>query len=71
MYPFLYSYMHPYIHVSLHIYMHPDLHMSLHTLTHVLRAVPEIILRGGPHFFSDPSTPRTHMGSEPPTPQDT
>ena len=32
-----------------------------------LRVVPEIILRGsGPHFFSDPSTPRTHMESEPP-----
>ena len=33
-----------------------------------LRAVPEIILGGGPHFFSDPSTPRTHMESEPPRP---
>ena len=37
----------------------------------VVRAVPEIILRGGgPHFFSDPSTPRTHMESEPRDPQD-
>ena len=36
-----------------------------------VRAVPEIILRGGgPHFFADPSTPRTHMESEPPDPQD-
>ena len=26
---------------------------------------------GGAHFFSDPSTPRTYMGSEPPNPQDT
>ena len=35
----------------------------------LLRAVPEIILRGaGPHFFSDPSTPRTHIESEPPRP---
>ena len=25
-----------------------------------VRAVPEIILRGGHGFFSDPSTPRTH-----------
>ena len=37
-----------------------------------VRAVPEIILGGGRHiFFPDPSTPRTHMGSEPPDPQDT
>ena len=38
-----------------------------------LRAVPEIILGGGVShiFFSDPSTPRTHMESEPPDPQDT
>ena len=36
----------------------------------LLRAVPEIIL-GGATFFSDPSTPRTYMGSEPPSPQDT
>ena len=36
----------------------------------VVRAVPEIIL-GGAHFFSDPSTPRTNMESEPPDPQDT
>ena len=34
-----------------------------------LRAVPEIILGGGPHLFSDPSPPRTHMESEPPNPQ--
>ena len=35
-----------------------------------LRAVPEIILGGGwPHYFSDPSTPRTNMESEPPTPR--
>ena len=26
---------------------------------------------GGAHFFSDPSTPRTHKESEPPDPQDT
>ena len=32
-----------------------------------LRAVPEIIL-GGATFFSDPSTPRTNMESEPPWP---
>ena len=36
-----------------------------------LRAVPEIILRGAHIIFSDPSTPRTHMESEPPDPQDT
>ena len=36
-----------------------------------LRAVPEIILGGGHIFFSDPSTPRTHMESEPPDPQET
>ena len=35
-----------------------------------LRAVPEIIL-GGHIFFQTPSTPRTHMGSESPNPQDT
>ena len=37
-----------------------------------LRAVPEIILRGGGMghiFFSDPSIPRTHMESEPPDPR--
>ena len=34
-----------------------------------IRAVPQIILGGT--FFSDPSTPRTHMESEPPDPQDT
>ena len=32
-----------------------------------IRAVPEIILGGGgTFFFSDPSTPRTHMESVPP-----
>ena len=36
----------------------------------LVRAVPEIILRGAT-FFSDPSTPRTNMESEPPDPQDT
>ena len=35
----------------------------------MVRAVPEIIL-GGHIFFPDPSTPRTHMESEPPDPQD-
>ena len=35
-----------------------------------VRAVSEIILGGGPLFFSDPSTPRTRMESEPPDPQD-
>ena len=37
----------------------------------ILRAVPEIILRGGRIFLSDPSTPRTHKESELPDPQDT
>ena len=37
-----------------------------------LRAVPEIILGGGwPHYFSDPSTPRTNMGVRAPNPEDT
>ena len=43
--------------------------ISLQQLNISLRAVPEIILGG--HIFSDPSTPRTHMESEPPPdPQD-
>ena len=36
----------------------------------LVRAVPEIILGGACIFFSDASTPRTHMESELPDPQD-
>ena len=42
---------------------------SKHTPGLGLKAVPEIILGGwAACFFSDPSTPRTHVESEPPRP---
>ena len=49
------------------LYSQTKTHFSHIYLTVWFRAVPEIIL-GEPHFFLDPSTPRTHMGSEPPRP---
>ena len=53
------------------VYRPPPLSKNGLTDWQFLRAVPEIILGGGAHFFLDPSTPRTNMQSEPPDPQDT